>query len=135
MLRDYFSKQDIKYCLEDVHRIFETWKELHEALKDDYFLNPNEDANDTVESTRMDVLIANQWGIFGVSAHRAVQEFSRFYSYGTGADYALGAMYLIFEGEDKTAEDIARLGVQAAAEFDDGTGLPVTCYSLALVNQ
>ncbi len=135
MLKDYFSKRDVKAQLDSVEGIFRTWKEVHQALKDDYFLNPEEDPDDTVESSRMDVLIANPHGIFGVSAHRAVQEFSKFYAYGTGSEYALGAMYSMYEDESKTAEDVARFGVQAAAEFDDGTGLPSVAYLSRLASR
>ena len=58
---------------------------------------PEEDKEDALESSRMDCLIANPHGIFGVAAHRTVQEFSRFYAYGSGSDYALGAMYSAYE--------------------------------------
>lgn len=125
ILSDYFSNLDSDVHLHNVGEIFKVWKHLHEVLKEEYYLNPMEDEDDSFESSRMDVLIANPHGIFGVSAHRAVQEFSRFYAYGNGREYALGAMYSSFYDEGKTAEDIAKLGIQAAAEFDDSTGLPV----------
>lgn len=80
----------------------------------------------------MDVLIANPRGIFGVAEHRTVQEFSRFYAYGSGSDYALGALYALYDQPGLGAEDIARRAIEAAAEFDDGTGLPVLSHSLRL---
>ena len=81
----------------------------------------------------MDCLIANPHGIFGVAAHRTVQEFSRFYAYGSGSDYALGAMYFAYGNPKLDAEQIARHGIEAAAEFDDGTGLPITCFTLRVL--
>lgn len=41
-------------------------------------------------------------------------------------------MYSIYNDENKTAEDIARIGIEAGAEFDDGTGLPMNCYTIKL---
>ena len=87
-IKDYFAnKPDAD--LTSVDTIFRTWLKLHAALKDHYFLNPNEDRNDAFESTRIDALIANAHGIFGVEAHRVVQQFSRYYAYGTGWQHAL----------------------------------------------
>ena len=93
-------------------------------------MNPNERSEDSYESTRMDVLIANPHGIFGVSAYRHVQQFTKFYSYGNGNEYATGAMYAIYDDPSKSAEDIARLGIQAAIEFEDSSGLPIISYTV-----
>ena len=118
--------------LTSVDAIFQTWLSLHIALKDHYFLNPRENEDDAFESTGVDVLIANSHGIFGVAAHRAVQQFSKFYAYGTGWQHALGAMYALYSQPDRSAEEIARQGIKAAAEFDVHTALPVTCYTIAI---
>jgi ATP-dependent HslUV protease subunit HslV len=118
--------------LSNVDAIFQTWLELHAALRDRYFLNPREDRDEAFESTRIDVLIANPNGIFGVEAHRAVQQFSRYYAYGTGWQHALGAMHAVYSGDDRSAEDVARTAIAAAAEFDVDTGLPVVCHSFPL---
>jgi ATP-dependent HslUV protease subunit HslV len=131
-LRDYFSNSESKAKLNSVESIFATWNKLHRVLKEQYFVNPTEDSGDSYESSRMEVLIANPYGIFGVAAFRAVQEFTKFYAYGGGCDFALGAMFAIYNDGNRTAEDIARIGVQAAAEFDDGTGLPMVCHTLKL---
>jgi ATP-dependent protease HslVU (ClpYQ) peptidase subunit len=134
ILRDYFEHIDEDVRLDSSTNIFRTWNRLHAILKERYFLMPEEDKEDALESSRMDCLIANPHGIFGVAAHRTVQEFSRFYAYGSGSDYALGAMYFAYDNPKLDAEQIARHGIEAAAEFDDGTGLPITCYTLRLHN-
>ena len=134
ILRDYFDHSSEEVRLDSPSQIFRTWNRLHGILKERYFLLPEEDKEDALESSRMDCLIANPHGIFGVAAHRTVQQFSKFYAYGSGSDYALGAMYSAFADPQLSAEQIARLGIEAAAEFDDGTGLPVTSYSVQLVN-
>jgi ATP-dependent HslUV protease, peptidase subunit HslV len=130
IVADYFSDTRSEVRLNSVEDIFRTWQRLHPVLKERYFINPEEDKEDDLESSRMDVLIANPYGIFGVAAHRTVQEFSKFYAYGSGSDYALGALYTSYDRPDLSAEDLARLAIETAAEFDDGTGLPFTSRSV-----
>jgi len=127
-LRIYFSKPGAKSKLHSVADIFMTWNKLHRVLKDEYFLNSHEGDDKSYETSRMDALIANPYGIFGVGPYRSVQEFTKFYSYGSGCDYAQGAMYALYNEKNRSAEEIARYGVQAAAEFDEDTGLPITSY-------
>lgn len=129
ILADYFASLDEPPQLESVASIFSVWNTLHGALKEHYYLQTGEDKEDDLESSRMDVLIANPHGIFGVAAHRTVQEFSKFYAYGSGSQYALGAMYAAYRAPSLDAEAVARLGVMAAAEFHDETGLPVQSFS------
>jgi ATP-dependent protease HslVU (ClpYQ) peptidase subunit len=128
ILADYFASLDEAPQLNSVASIFSTWNALHGALKEHYYLQTGEDKEDDLESSRMDVLIANPKGIFGVAAHRTVQEFSKFYAYGSGSPYALGAMYAAYRASALDADAIARLGVRAAAEFHDESGLPVQSF-------
>jgi ATP-dependent protease HslVU (ClpYQ) peptidase subunit len=132
ILRDYFQENADQIELNNPAEIFKTWNRLHAALKDRYFLLPEEDKEDALESSRMDVLIVNPNGIFGVSGHRTVQEFSRFYAYGSGSDYALGALWALYERPNLSALQIARQAIEAAAEFDDGTALPLQSYTVRL---
>lgn len=132
ILRDYFSENGGDARMDTPANIFRTWNRLHRALKDRYFLMGEEDKEDALESSRIDVLMLNKHGIFGVAAHRTVQEFSRFYAFGSGADFALGALYSIYEDPALNAEQIARRATEAAAEFDDSTGLPLQCHTVKL---
>jgi len=132
ILGDYFSN-GAEVRLSNASDIFRTWNRLHTALKERYFILPEEDKEDALESSRLDVLIANPHGIFGVSGHRTVQEFSRFYAYGSGSDYALGALYATYDDPERSAEALARHAILAAAEFDDCTGLPITCATVRLL--
>lgn len=132
ILADYFARPKVQAKFDSVRNIFLTWQTMHAVLKEEYFLNAGASSDDPVESTRVDVLLANKYGIFGVVAHRTVQEFSKFYAFGSGADYAMGAMYSIYTDKRRDAQDIARLAVAAAAEFNDGTGLPCTSYRIKL---
>ncbi|MGC4042228.1 MAG: hypothetical protein QM758_00300 [Armatimonas sp.] len=94
-------------------------------------MKPDEEDDDSVESTRLDCLIASPYGIYGASALRTVQQFSRFYATGSGGYFAMGAMWSA-EKRKLSAEALARLGVQAACEFDEATAAPIDCRLVAL---
>ena len=63
---------------------------------------------------------------------RDVESFPRFWAIGSGTDFALGAMFVMYERTDDV-EAIARAGVEAGAEFDDASDLPVIIHSVELV--
>lgn len=132
IMHDYFARPKTKARFESTIQIFRTWQTFHAALKDDYFLVTGSDKDDSLESSRFDVLLANPHGIFGVGAHRTVQEYVKFYAIGSGTDVALGAMYGVYNDPKRSAEDVARFAIEAAAEFDDATGLPVMSHSIKL---
>ena len=131
ILKDYFANPTVTPDLASVGGIFRTWQNLHSALKDQYFLLAGEDKDDDLESSQMDVLIANPHGIFGVAEHRSVQEFSKFYAYGSGSDLAMGAMHALYD-TPLSAEEIVRKAIETAAEFDDRTGLPIEIKTIQL---
>jgi len=133
ILRDYFGGSANDVRLNTTGEIFRAWNRLHAALKERYYLLPEEDKEDALESSRLDVLIVNPHGIFGVSGHRTVQEFSRFYAYGTGSDYALGALYSVYNDPQRDARALACHAIEAAAEFDDCTRLPLDCFTVPLI--
>ena len=132
MLADYFGSLKTPPKFSSAEDIFTVWLKLHTAFKDRYFLNPTEDSTDVMESTRFEALIASPYGIFGVGAHRLVQEFTRFYAYGSGMEYALGALWALYDDPERDAATLAQRGVEVAAEFNDGTGLPLTLHTLEL---
>ena len=132
ILRDYFAQRGVPARFDSAINLFKTWQAFHAALKERYYLVSVGDKDDTIESSKFDVLIANPHGIFGVGAHRTVQEYRKFYAVGTGTDLALGAMYGVFDNPRLSAEQVARLAIEAAAEFDDATGLPVISHSVKL---
>lgn len=133
VLESVLREQRVELDLHDRMSLFESFRALHAELKDHYFLNPKEEESDKdpYESSRIDALVANPWGIFGVYALREVYEYRRFWAAGSGADYALGAMYAAWDHVD-TAEEIARIGVGAGTEFDTGSSLPLTLQTFAL---
>jgi ATP-dependent HslUV protease subunit HslV len=112
--------------------IYETFRKLHPMLKDEAFLNPKEEDDDPYESSQMTVMVANPSGIFAVYSMREVFEFDRFWAIGSGRDFALGAMYSVYN-RAKGAVAIAEAGVLAGAEFDTGTALPIDLHEVALM--
>ena len=113
--------------------IFESFRALHPMLKEKYFLNAKDEDDDPYESTQIDALIANPYGIFGVHSLREVTEYKKFWAIGSGAEYALGAMFAMYD-TDASAEEIAHCGVAAGAEFNNASALPLTSYTLDMQN-
>ena len=111
--------------------IYESFGKLHPLLKDEAFLNPQEEDDDPYESSQMTLMIVNPSGIFAVYSMREVFEFDRFWAIGSGRDFALGAMYTIYD-KAKTVAAIAQAGVMAGAEFDTGTAEPITLHEVRL---
>jgi ATP-dependent HslUV protease subunit HslV len=132
IMRDYFGQRGAQARFDSAINIFKTWQAFHSALKERYYLVSVNEKDDTVESSKFDVLLANPHGIFGVGAHRTVQEYRKFYAIGSGTDLALGAMFAAYDSPRLSAEQVARLAIEAAAEFDDATGLPVVSQSVKL---
>jgi ATP-dependent protease HslVU (ClpYQ) peptidase subunit len=60
-----------------------------------------------------------------------VFEFDRFWAIGSGRDFALGAMFTVYD-KVKGAADIAQAGIAAGAEFDTGTAPPMMMHSVKL---
>lgn len=109
--------------------IFDTLRKLHPVLKDQHFLNPKEEEDDPYESTQITALVANGHGIFGVFSMREVFEYTQFWAVGSGREFALGAMNALYS-RLKTAEAIARAGIEAGATFDKNTALPMSIYTV-----
>ena len=111
--------------------IFESFLALHPLLKEKYFLNAKDEDDDPYESTQIDALIANPFGIFGVHSLREVTEYNKFWAIGSGAEYALGAMFSVYDSA-ASAEDIAQAGVAAGAEFNNASSMPLSSYVIDL---
>lgn len=111
--------------------IFKTFSNVHRELKENYFLNTKDDEDDPYESSHIDALAINEFGIFGIYAMREVYEYSRFWATGSGSPYALGAMHAVYERYD-SAETIAEAGVMAGAEFDNASSMPMTMRNITL---
>ncbi len=132
VIEHYFGRCE-SYSFKNPREIFDTWREFHKAMKSDYFLNAGDDKEMPYENSHMHVLLANPYGIFGVYALRSVDEYIKFWSFGSGSEFALGALHGAYDRFDNV-EDIARVAIEAAAEFDNATSLPMTVHSIELAN-
>ena len=124
VLPHYFSRLKKAPDLSSVDAIFDTLLRMHRALKNYYNLNPNDDDDEQFVTSRFCLLIANSGGGFVVFPDRAISEVNTFYALGAGFNYALGAMHVAYQFVSDPA-DIAKMGVEAAAEFDEDTALPI----------
>ena len=111
--------------------LFEYARVLHQKLKDEYFLNARPERDEPYETSQMTAFIMNRYGIFGLYAQRSVDRFERFAAAGSGAPYALGAMYAAYE-YGLPVEDVARIGVEAGIEFDNASAGPITIKKMKL---
>jgi ATP-dependent HslUV protease subunit HslV len=132
VMQNLFEKHADKIHFSDRFSIFESMRQLHPILKDEYFLNGKDEDDDSYESSRVDALIANENGIFGLYSLREVDQYSRFWAVGSGAEFALGAMKVAYELHDD-AEAIARAGIEAGTCFDSSSAMPMTSYSVETV--
>jgi len=115
----YLEKQK-RVALRDRRSIFDFfvrfWKELRRTYP---FVNdqPGKDADSPFVNLDATFLVASPAGIFLVSANMSVSEFQQYYAIGSGGDYALGAMHVLYGGKEK-AETIAERAVRAGMAYD-----------------
>ncbi|MCK4706462.1 MAG: MFS transporter [Gammaproteobacteria bacterium] len=131
VMESILSDKKIKTDFSSKLAIFETFRSLHPILKEKYFLNSKDEDDDPYESTQIDAMIASKHGIFGVHSLREVSEYTRFWSIGSGSEYALGAMFAVYDNYE-TAEEIAAFGVKAGAEFNTSSSMPMSSYVIKL---
>jgi len=95
-------------------------------LKSDYFLKTDagNNKNQVAETNWLSGLIANPYGIFGIGAYREIIEYSKFWAIGSGGDFALGAMEILYEQELSAAE-IAQAGALTATKFNPACAPPI----------
>ena len=111
--------------------VYDTFLRLHPLLKEKFFLQTKEEDGDPYESMQFSVLIANSAGIFGLYSYREVFEFKEFWGIGSGRSFALGAMNAVYE-KAKTAAEVAAAGIEAGAQFDKNSSLPMELYTVKL---
>jgi ATP-dependent HslUV protease subunit HslV len=131
VMRKLLTEMGEECRLDSRDQVFETYSKVHNILKEKYFLNTKEDEDDPYESSQITSLVANRNGIFGVYSYREVFSFDRFWGIGSGRNFALGAMYAVYD-RLSSARDIAEVGVQAGAEFDKSSAAPFRIFSFSV---
>lgn len=76
-LEDLLFNNEQEVSFNSTTSIFRAGLWIHDELKENYFLRPSEE-NDTFETSRADILIANSFGIFALTEYRYVQSFPNF---------------------------------------------------------
>ncbi len=133
VMNSYFSNPDRPRDFSSCEAIFETFRHSHAWLKVEYFMAAVPDKGEEFETTQFYGLLANPHGIFAIYSYRSAQQFHKFWAAGSGRDYALGAMQAAYD-KCKTAEEIARAGLEAAAEFDSATSAPFEIHNVPLLS-
>ncbi|MDI1312826.1 hypothetical protein [Prosthecobacter sp.] len=133
VMNSYFSNPDRPRDFSSCEAIFETFRYSHGWLKAEYFMAAAPDKGEEFETTQFYGLLANPHGIFAIYSYRSAQQFHKFWAAGSGRDYALGAMQAAYD-KCKTAEEIARAGLEAAAEFDSATSAPLELHNVPLLS-
>lgn len=93
----------------------ELWRDLHERYP---FVN-DQVSKDESPFGNLDAtfVIAGPSGIFYVASDLGVTRFDRYFAIGSGADFAMGALHQLFEG-DLDARAIATRAVETAIAFN-----------------
>ncbi len=126
-----FNDKDLNADFSTRDATFDTLLRLHPILKEKYFLNSKDADDDPYETSQIDAVYINKNGIFGLYALREVYEYERYWAAGSGACYAMGAMHAVYD-KYKSAKDIAKAGVEAGAQFDTASQLPLTFETVKL---
>jgi ATP-dependent HslUV protease subunit HslV len=92
------------------------WKLLHDRYP---FVKDQAEKDDDSPFGDMGAtfLVAGAGGLFHVACDTSVTRFEKFYAIGSGADYALGALHVLYDEIDD-ADALARRAVAAAIQFD-----------------
>jgi ATP-dependent protease HslVU (ClpYQ) peptidase subunit len=130
VLADLFRRHGSNLSFDSEEEIFRSYLQMHEILKDEYFINTHEGGDgEDYESSQIVGLIANTHGIFGMYSWREVYEYEKFWAIGSGTNFALGALFTVYDTLTD-AKEIAETAVRAACEFDDGCELPIVVHSI-----
>lgn len=74
-------------------------------------------------------LLLNQSGIYRIAGDMDVTQFEQYCAIGSGADYALGALRVLYD-QPLDAAEIARRAVQVGIDFDTHCGGPIDLVEL-----
>lgn len=133
VMESMLNEKKVKTDFSSRLAVFETFRAMHPVLKEKYYLNSKDEDDDPYESSQIDALIVSPNGVYGVHSLREVSEYTKFWAIGSGSEYALGAMFAVYDIYD-TAEEIAAAGVKAGAEFNNASSMPMTSYVTDLVS-
>ncbi|MBX2865709.1 MAG: hypothetical protein KTR27_19325 [Leptolyngbyaceae cyanobacterium MAG.088] len=108
------------------------WLLSHQAtLKSDYFLKTDNgtDKSQPAETQWLHALLINPHGIFSIGRYREVNEFSKFWAIGSGRQFALGALEVLYQ-QNLSASEIAREAAYTATKFNPSCAEPITVETI-----
>lgn len=116
---------------EDELQVFEFFVKFWKALKKDYTLVSDKSSPDTSPFAELDstFIVATPDNIFYVADDMSVVKFKNYYAIGSGSEFALGALRVMYE-EDYTLEEMARRAVETAIALDKSCGGDVSLENL-----
>jgi ATP-dependent protease HslVU (ClpYQ) peptidase subunit len=133
MLNHALKNSEEEFTFDGLENLYNSMLKIHQLLKKEYFLVPtSKKVEQTVEETKLNLLIANSSGIYKVSSDRHIAKLTKFWAIGSGGAFALGAMHHAYEKKKYTAMDIAKIGVESACEFDKSCALPMDIKRIKL---
>ena len=102
-----------------------------ETLKTEYYLKTDvaNDKQQPTESQGLHALVANAHGIFTINPYREVNEYTKFWSIGSGSPFALGALEILYE-QNLSASEIAEKAALAATKFNPSCSSPIHVESI-----
>jgi len=132
MLSHALENSDEEFDFNGIKNVYGSMLKIHKLLKKEYFLVPTRKVDQTVEATKLNLLLANSSGIYKISSDRHISELTRFWAIGSGMNFALGAMHHAYDKKKYSAKDIARIGVESACEFDKSCAMPMDLQKIRL---
>ncbi|MDR1413274.1 MAG: MFS transporter [Actinomycetes bacterium] len=103
------------------------------VLEEHNYLNSDDDDGDIdFKDMKLWAVLVNCHGMFTIENGRSVIGRRRLCALGAGEEYAMGAMYALYD-TDADAAAIARAGVRAGCEFDKSSEPPIHVKTIVLV--
>lgn len=133
IIEDFLSHHR-KLSLSDKPSIFgfflTLWEDLHKRYP---FVNDQCDKRDDTPFGDLDAsfLVANAGGIYAVASDMSITKFHQYYAIGSGGNFALGALHVLY-GQGLSAEEIARRSVETAIAFNVDCGGEVETRTVQL---
>lgn len=119
ILDDYVARQK-SLALHTERAVFTFFCRFWKGLHDKYpFVNDQCEEGDHSPFGNLDAsfLLANRRGIFFVASDTSVSRFDKYFAIGSGAEYALGALHVLYE-QESDVDVIARRAVETACTFN-----------------
>lgn len=129
VFRSSLSRLETPLNCSNRQAVYESFRRLYLDFKKSSYLVANDE--DSFEGADVDCLVANSTGLYGVYSLQNVQEYKKYYAFGSGAAYALGALHASYEKTD-CPRALAEKAMAASCSFDDASSGPFHFKSFKL---